>query len=120
MSLLSKTPSFSIHDENAYTTKPSVMKKNIGFGGIKKVQINAKTPEKTSTSFTTKSNRKALSNLSTSQINSRLINPTNNNKNSFLIEKPVKFCCPSRFINDIYLLCLKKLKNLFAFIVKKN
>ena len=38
----------------------------------------------------------------------------------YFIEKPVKFCCPSRFINDIYVLCLKKLKNLFAFIAKKN
>jgi hypothetical protein len=38
----------------------------------------------------------------------------------FFIEKPVKLCCPNRLINDIYLLCLKKLKNVFAFIARKN
>jgi hypothetical protein len=38
----------------------------------------------------------------------------------FFIEKPVKLCCPNRLINDIYLLCLKKLKNVFVFIARKN
>ena len=37
----------------------------------------------------------------------------------YFIEEPIKFCCPGRFVNDIYLLCLKKLKNLFASFVKK-
>jgi hypothetical protein len=38
----------------------------------------------------------------------------------FFIEKTVKLCCPNRLINDIYLLWLKKLKNVFAFIARKN
>jgi hypothetical protein len=38
----------------------------------------------------------------------------------YFLEKKVAFCCPTSLLNDIYLVCLKKIKNLFAFIVRKN
>jgi len=38
----------------------------------------------------------------------------------YFVEKKVIFCCPISYLNDIYLLCLKKLKNLLVFIAKKN
>ena len=37
----------------------------------------------------------------------------------YFVEKKVIFCCPFGYSNDIYSLCLKKLKNLFASFVKK-
>ena len=37
----------------------------------------------------------------------------------YFVEKKVIFCCPISYLNDIYTLCLKKLKNLFASFVKK-
>ena len=38
----------------------------------------------------------------------------------YFVEKKVAFCCPTSLLNDIYLVCLTKIKNLFAFIVRKN
>ena len=37
----------------------------------------------------------------------------------YFVEKKVKFCCAISYLNDIYLLCVKKLKNLFVFIARK-
>lgn len=37
----------------------------------------------------------------------------------YFVQKKVTFCCVTSCLNDIYLLCLKKLKNLFASFVKK-
>ena len=37
----------------------------------------------------------------------------------YFVEKKVIFCCLIGYSNDIYSLCLKKLKNLFASFVKK-
>ena len=37
----------------------------------------------------------------------------------YFIEKKVLFCCLTAWLIDIYTLCLKKLKNLFASFVKK-
>ena len=37
----------------------------------------------------------------------------------YFVEKEVLFCCPTRFSIKMLDICLKKLKNLFVFIVRK-